>query len=310
MVKIKVVFRLISIFFLTSICLSCGDISITVTETDTENTIRTYEIIFYSGRSGNNEIYKINDDGDNLVNLSNHLADDTCPAVSPDGEKVAFVSDRDGVENIYVMFVSGGEAVKVTDSATNVTHPAWSPDGLQLTYIVDFNEYTEIWVVDADGSNPIRLTDNPYRDERPCFSPTMDKILFMSNRDGRYQIYLMDPDGSNQSKIDIVGVDDVFGHFVFPQWHPEGNRIIYSLNDLSNHHASIHIVDLDGSNDVALTEEDGRNEDPSWTSDGQWIVFQSERDGNFEIYKMKSDGSESQRLTNHLAWDGWPSWAN
>ncbi len=310
MVITKAVFRLIIILFMTCICLSCVDNSITSTETNTENTERTYEVVFYSGRSGNNEIYKIDDSGENLVNLSNHPADDTCPSTSPDGEKVAFVSNRDGIDNIFVMSISGGEAVKITNSASNVTHPSWSPDGLKLIYIVDFNEYTEIWVVDADGSNPIRLTDNPYRDERPCFSPTMDEILFMSNRDGRYKIYLMDPDGDNQRKIEIPDVDDGSSHFVFPQWHPEGDRIIYSLNDLTNHQASIHIVDLDGSNDVALTEEDGRNENPSWTSDGQWIVFQSERDGNFEIYIMKSDGSEVRRLTNNFSWDGWASWVN
>lgn len=271
-----------------------------------EEEMNSYDIVFYSGHTGNNEIFKMDEHGDNLVNVSDNPADDNSPTASPDGTMIAFVSNRDGVDNIYKMTIEGKNVEKITDSTTNLTQPCWSPDGTKILYTVDYATYTEIWVMDIDGANNTQITFNKSRDERPVFSPDMTKILFMSNREGRYKIYVMDADGSNQEKITVSEVNNDY-HFVFPQWNPDGHSIIYSLNDLANRKATIHIVQIDGLNDIVLTEEDGRNENPSWSSDGKWIVFQSERDGNFEIYKMRSDGTDVTRLTNRSGWDGWPS---
>ena len=48
---------------------------------------------------------------------------------------------------------------------------------------------------------------------------------------------------------------------------------------------------------------------PSWSPDGRHIAFHSERDDNWDIYVMGSDGSNLRRLTNHEAGDGDPSWS-
>jgi TolB protein len=48
---------------------------------------------------------------------------------------------------------------------------------------------------------------------------------------------------------------------------------------------------------------------PSGSPDGKKIVFQSQRDGNLEIYVMNVDGSEQKRLTNNPAQDDFPSWS-
>lgn len=60
-----------------------------------------------------------------------------------------------------------------------------------------------------------------------------------------------------------------------------------------------------------MTQTGGVNEDAVWTTDGKGLVFQSTRDWdwNFEVYIMKADGSDPQRLTQNSAFDGWPSWS-
>jgi Tol biopolymer transport system component len=47
---------------------------------------------------------------------------------------------------------------------------------------------------------------------------------------------------------------------------------------------------------------------PSWSPDNSKIVFESNRDGKFEIYVMDSDGSGQTRLTNNTAEDYYPDW--
>jgi TolB protein len=262
-------------------------------------------IAFYSDRSGNRDIYRMNPDGSGLVQLTTGTAGDLCPAVSPDGKKIAFLSDRDGSSEIYVMNADGSNQNRITNNAIPEEHASWSPDGTRIYFMRDYSSRTEIWVMESDGSNPVRLTNNQCRDERPFLSPDGQTILFMSNRNGNYEIYMMDSDGSNQRRI-----TNSTGNKVFPVWSPDGSKIAYGVAVISGGtpQGDIHVMKSDGTGDVTLTSANGRDEDPCWSADGSKIVFQSERDGNFEVYVMNSDGSNQSRLTNHPSWDGWPSW--
>lgn len=53
----------------------------------------------------------------------------------------------------------------------------------------------------------------------------------------------------------------------------------------------------DGTSQVNIGNNPAVDIDPSWSSDGTKIVFQSNRDGFSEIYVMKADGSTQTRLT-------------
>ena len=63
---------------------------------------------------------------------------------------------------------------------------------------------------------------------------------------------------------------------------------------------------------VNMTRNPARDSDPTWSSDGKWIAFVSERDGNSEIYRMNAkNGTGLRRLTNSLAVDLVPNhWHN
>jgi TolB protein len=64
----------------------------------------------------------------------------------------------------------------------------------------------------------------------------------------------------------------------------------------------------DGSHLRELTSNLASDRDPSWSANGRWIAFESNRSGNWEIYKVRPDGSDLTRITFNTADDILPAW--
>ena len=93
--------------------------------------------------------------------------------------------------------------------------------------------------------------------------------------------------------------------------HPAAGspRIAFgSVRNGGNH--DVFLMDLDGSNQIRLTNNLAYDDQPKWSPDGTKIAFMSDRDGNFEIYTMNADGSGQTRITNNFAADGFPAWSH
>jgi len=125
------------------------------------------KIAFESKRDGNWEIYVMDADGKNLVNLTKNGAKDLGAAWSPDGTKIAFVSTRDGNWAVHVMDADGNNPVNLTQNGATDRTPSWSPDRTKIAFWSNRDGNEEIYVMDADGNNPVRLTNNPADDDRP-----------------------------------------------------------------------------------------------------------------------------------------------
>jgi TolB protein len=110
------------------------------------------QIAFHTTRDGNFEIYAMNPDGSNPVNLTNHPADDAYPAWSPDGSKIVFQSSRNGNAEIYVMNADGSGQTRLTFDPAGDYDPAWSPDGAQIAFASIRDSNFEVYVMNADGA--------------------------------------------------------------------------------------------------------------------------------------------------------------
>ena len=94
----------------------------------------TPKILFTSARDGNYDIYAMNPDGSEQVNLTQHRAADLGAVWSPSGDQILFVSDRDGVRDLYLMDPDSGKVQRVFKKDAYRDEPTWSPDGKQIAY--------------------------------------------------------------------------------------------------------------------------------------------------------------------------------
>ncbi len=259
------------------------------------------KIAFMTTRDGNAEIYLMDVDGGNQINLTNNNADDYYPTWSPDGNRIAFVSYRDSeyentgdwVPEIYILNIDGSNPVRLTNNDINEGSISWSPDGEKFVFTADWDKVryenplinwkgVEIGVMDADGSNLIRLTTNAFRDDSPAWSPDGSKIVFASDRDGygNKKVFPLDGDSGNSNSVNLPKGPDYRSYVDLV-----GDREIY-------------VMELDGGNVVRLTNDNWSNSMPAWSPDGKKIAFVSERDEIAIICLMNADGSNETCLQN------------
>ena len=238
-------------------------------------------IAFESSRDGDWDIYVMNADGKDIMQITDDDAWDTSPSWSPDGRRIAFVSRRDGDFDIYVMNADGSGVVQLTDDDAGDGGPSWSPDGRRIAFTSDRDGDRDIYVMNADGSDVVQLTDGSSDNWVGSWSPDGRRIAFTSNRDGDNEIYVMNADGSG-----IVQLTDDDARDAGPSWSPDGHRIAFQSDRYGD--ADIYVMNADGSGVVLLTDDDAGDGAPSWSPDGHRIAFQSDRDGRWEIYVMNA----------------------
>ena len=82
-----------------------------------------------------------------------------------------------------------------------------------------------------------------------------------------------------------------------------GADLEIAFSSLGPINADMFIADADGNNAKPLLPHAGFDGNGSFSGDGQWIVFTSERDGSYDIYRARPDGSELERLVDDPAYD-------
>jgi hypothetical protein len=252
-------------------------------------------IVFQTNRDGNDEIYVMNPDGTDQARLTNNAASDFGAACSRDGSKIAFNRGFD----IFVMNADGSDQRSLTAAAGMNIAPSWSPDGTRIAFHSSRDGNFEIYVMNADGSNQTRLTNNAAGDFTPSWSPDGQSLVFRSNRDGNNEIYVMAKNGSGQTRLTNSTLDDQE-----PRFSADGTKIVFTRAAPTR---QIMVMNADGTNPVQITSA-GNNFFPAVSPDGKKIAFNSDRDGNHEIYTMSFDGSAQVRVTNTFTLEDSPAW--
>ena len=262
-------------------------------------------IAFESNRDGNFEIYLMNPDGSNQVNLTNDSGEDFRPAISADGKRIAFVSNRENDtcsgESLFVMN-SDGNNLKQLTYCNWPNFPEWSENGEWIA----FSAGGEIFIVTSDGSQePINLTNSPEEDMSPVISSDNQKIAYLSGGSHNWNVFIMDIDGNNKTQLTTdggeIGID----------WSVDG-RILVGGWDRGDQGCCNFLLKPDGS-EIELAGGKGEMQKylPFWTLDGNRVecVSMNLNGSSEEIYLLGEIFPDFFfNLTNHPSEDRNPSW--
>ena len=262
--------------------------------------------------------------------------------LSADWHRITLVGTDDreliGQDTIVVHISTEATLLQITHDAGVEEDPCWSPNGQTIAYASDRAGNFDIWLVSASGGTPIQLTSDPSFDWQPDWHGS--EILFTSYRSGNADIWKISDSGG-----DLVQVTDHPGWDVNASWAPNGGHIVVSsqmgggpqllwvlsmngddpeqlttqgsyepdwfIGDIAyrSWNQNLYVTSLAGITPVQITWDPAWDASPSWSPDGDAIVFSSDRTGNEDIWIWSFSEGQLRQLTFHSGRDYHPSWS-
>ncbi len=216
-------------------------------------------------------------------------------AWTPDSKEIVFSSNRGGaVWGLWRLTVTGGAPERVSVGSDRAYMPAISLKGNRLIYASGFwNE--NIWRVPVDRAHHIgkaeKLIFSNMQEEGPQYSPDGKRIAFQSTRSGNFEIWRADADGGN-----LVQLTSFAGPLTgTPHWSPDGRQI--SFDTRPGPHPNVHIIGSDGGPPRRFINNSADEGVASWSHDGRWLYFASNRNGAWQVWKRTVDGGQPVQVT-------------
>ena len=248
------------------------------------------------GKERTEQIWVMNADGAD----QRQLVAGTSPAWSPDGTQIAYKKER--TEQIWVMNADGADQRQLVAG----TSPAWSPDGTQIAY----EKRDEVWVMNADGADQRQLVAGT----SPAWSPDGTQIAYES--DG---VWVINANGMNRRQLTGKETDVTD---LFPGWSPDGTQIVF-VRFHGTGLSLIYVVNVDTAEERRASWLLRRYRDktsvmtmppsqidlsPSWSPDGNYVMFTRGVMDNRDIMALEIGGS-AKRLTKNNRGDKSPAWS-
>jgi Tol biopolymer transport system component len=175
---------------------------------------------------------------------------------------------------------------------------AISRDGKHAVYSHQLDDQN-IWSASLDGqrvSEPVNLIASTRRDTQARYSPDGKRIAFESDRSGNEEVWLCNADGSDPVQLTYFGNAWAGA----PKWSPDGQKIAFAANPAGNW--DIYIVSSGGGRPTRFTGDRADESWPTWSRDGKWIYYFSNRGQQAHIWKMRSTGGPEIQVTKNAGY--------
>jgi TolB protein len=243
------------------------------------------KIGFVANVNGNWDLFVVDSDGQNLVQLTNTPYDESEPKWSPDKKQIVY-STSDGQLYIIDIETKKEYQLAIGDNNDKKTSPCFSPNGKKIVYVYfkpGKPDDTELDIFDLESKTSRKFLDQYSPQFFPKWSPDDKYIVYTnvhcSSECGRIiqELWLADINGNYARQLLMTN-----SHCMQPVWSPDGKKITFASDKSGNF--DIWSLSLDDGNVEQLTTDPNLNVSPAWSPDGQRIAFISTQTGKMKIW--------------------------
>ncbi|MDE0315943.1 MAG: hypothetical protein OXM61_13640 [Candidatus Poribacteria bacterium] len=290
-------------------------------------------IVFTATPTGKSDIYVMNDNGEDIRQLTKTPVSEFKPRLSPNRKYILFTRKLSPDSDIFIMDADGSNERRLTHFRPNDTDPCWSPDGKQMAFTSTIDGVPNIHIMKLANRNIRQLTksrDGKTSASMPSWSPDGQHIVHQQVIGFKTYIYITDIDGKETRPfldgpqpniIDNVGISR---HH--PLWSPDGKHVMYfedriglEANRPVRLPSHLIVVNKDGRFPKKLDiPKDWVLYSACWAANGAEILFSAVEEGwnipinihqrNYNIYRYRLFDGKITQITDTPTKDLAPHW--
>ncbi len=223
------------------------------------------------------------------------------PVWSPSGKRIAFFAVNEGQRDLGTTPADGGTLTSVTNDPAADWDPFWSPDDRWLYFFSDRRGGPDLWRISVDGATGV-VSGTP----EPVTTGSSRPVQGSISADGHRIALEID---ASRGELLRIGFDPIAGHPVgtpstlFASSSPfaqvsishDGAWIAYRTTAPRE---NLFVMRGDGTGRRRLTDDAFRNRGPRWLNDDGWLLFYSNRSGDYQLWLIRRDGTDLRQLVS------------
>ena len=146
-------------------------------------------------------------------------------------------------------------------------------------------------VSDQDGENEFKIMESMDPIMSPAWSPDSRQLAYVSFEGSKSSIFIQNLRSGNRFQVSSKpGINGA------PAFSPDGRKLVITLGGVDGN-PDIYVLDINSRRTKRLTTHRAIDTEGTWSPDGRYIYFTSDRSGGPQIYRISANGGTPERVT-------------
>ncbi len=160
-----------------------------------------------------------------------------------------------------------------------------------------------LFVADQDGENEYKIMESSDPIMSPAWSPDSRRLAYVSFEGNRSSVFIQTLRTGNRIRVSSrPGINGA------PAFSPDGRQLVLTLGGVDGN-LDIHVLDINSRQTRRITTHRAIDTEGSWSPDGRYIYFTSDRSGGPQIYRVAANGGTPERITFEGSYNARPRMA-